>query len=166
MDSTALHNIATFAYLFATFFYVAYLAFRTRAVGNIATGMAALGVLVHTAGKALRWVESYRMGIGHAPLSNMYESMSFFALCVMAAYQSGATWGVGGTAGPLGPWFAVFAGLGMIVGAIYLLYMVGAILPDLEIVEICHQAESQWAGVNCGVMDQFTSVYGRPGHAI
>jgi hypothetical protein len=80
MDSTALHNIATFAYLFATFFYVAYLAFRTRAVGNIATGMAALGVLVHTAGKALRWVESYRMGIGHAPLSNMYESMSLHAL--------------------------------------------------------------------------------------
>jgi len=86
MDSTTLHNIATFAYLFATFFYVAYLAFRTRAVGNIATGLATLGVLVHAAGKAMRWVESYRMGIGHAPLSNMYESMSFFALCVMAAY--------------------------------------------------------------------------------
>jgi NADH-quinone oxidoreductase subunit M len=49
-------------------------------------------------------------------------------MCVMAAYQSGATWGVGGTAGPLGPWFAVFAGLGMIVGAIYLLYMVGAVV--------------------------------------
>ena len=86
MDSTALHNVATFAYLFATFFYVAYLAFRTRAVGNIATSLAVIGVVVHTAGKALRWVESYRMGIGHAPLSNMYESMSFFALCVMAAY--------------------------------------------------------------------------------
>ncbi len=86
MDSIALHNMATFAYLFATFFYVAYLAFRTRLVGNIATGLALLGVFVHTAGKVLRWVESYRMGIGHAPLSNMYESMSFFALCVMAAY--------------------------------------------------------------------------------
>ncbi|MCJ7501236.1 c-type cytochrome biogenesis protein CcsB [bacterium] len=86
MDSTALHNVATFAYLFATFFYVAYLAFRTRAVGNIATSLAVLGVVVHTGGKALRWVESYRMGIGHAPLSNMYESMSFFALSVMAAY--------------------------------------------------------------------------------
>lgn len=47
-----------------------------------------------------------------------------------------------------------------------LLSVVGAVLPDIEIVEICHQAESQWAGVSCGVMDQFTSVYGRPGHAI
>jgi cytochrome c-type biogenesis protein CcsB len=55
-------------------------------VGNIATGLAALGVVVHTFGLGLRWVESYRMGIGHAPLSNMYESMSFFALCVMGAY--------------------------------------------------------------------------------
>jgi cytochrome c-type biogenesis protein CcsB len=86
MDSTTLHNVATFAYLFATFFYVAYLAFRTRAVGNIATSLAALGVVVHTVGMGLRWVESYRMGIGHAPLSNMYESMSFFAVSVMGAY--------------------------------------------------------------------------------
>jgi NADH-quinone oxidoreductase subunit M len=49
-------------------------------------------------------------------------------LCVMSAFQSGATWGVGGAAGPLGPWFAAFAGLGMIVGAIYLLYMVGSVV--------------------------------------
>jgi len=86
MDSTTFHNLATFAYLFATFFYVAYLAFRTRMVGNIATGFAVLGVIVHATAKILRWVESYRLGIGHAPLSNMYESMSFFALCVMVAY--------------------------------------------------------------------------------
>lgn len=86
MDSTALHNLATFAYLFATFFYVAYLAFRNKAIGTVATLTAVSGVLIHTIGKALRWIESYRMGIGHAPLSNMYESMSFFALCTMAAY--------------------------------------------------------------------------------
>ena len=47
-----------------------------------------------------------------------------------------------------------------------LLALTGALLPDLEVVEICHRAETQWAGVNCGVMDQFASVYGRPGHAI
>jgi galactokinase len=47
-----------------------------------------------------------------------------------------------------------------------LLALTGTTLPDLEVVEICHRAETQWAGVNCGVMDQFASVYGRPGHAI
>jgi len=31
----------------------------------------------------LRWVESYRMGIGHAPLSNLYESLVFFAWCII-----------------------------------------------------------------------------------
>jgi cytochrome c-type biogenesis protein CcsB len=86
MDSTVLHNLATFAYLFATFLYVAYLAFRNKSIGTAATLTALTGVLVHTVGMALRWIKSYDMGIGHAPLSNMYESMSFFALCVMAAY--------------------------------------------------------------------------------
>jgi ABC-type transport system involved in cytochrome c biogenesis permease subunit len=33
-----------------------------------------------TAGLLLRWVESYQMGIGHAPLSNLYESLVFLCL--------------------------------------------------------------------------------------
>jgi ABC-type transport system involved in cytochrome c biogenesis permease subunit len=41
--------------------------------------IAAIGLTVHTAGIALRWVESYQLGIGHAPLSNLYESLVFFA---------------------------------------------------------------------------------------
>ena len=86
MDSATFHFLATFSYLLATFFYVAYLAFRTRGVGMIATSVSIVGVIVHTVGKGLRWVESYQLGIGHAPLSNMYESMSFFALCVMVAH--------------------------------------------------------------------------------
>ncbi len=49
-------------------------------------------------------------------------------LCLMGAFQSGATWGVGGTTGPLGPWFGGIAATGMIVSAIYLLYMVGKVV--------------------------------------
>ena len=37
---------------------------------------------LHTVGLAFRWVESYHAGIGHAPLSNFYESLIFFAWCV------------------------------------------------------------------------------------
>ena len=37
---------------------------------------------LHTVGLAARWVESYRLGIGHAPLSNFYESLIFFAWCI------------------------------------------------------------------------------------
>jgi len=39
-------------------------------------------------------------------------------------------------------------------------------LTDLEIVELCHRAEGEWAGVHCGVMDQFAAVFGETGHAI
>jgi NADH-quinone oxidoreductase subunit M len=60
-------------------------------------------------------------------------------LCLMGAFQAGGwTWsagtGVGATLQPgatwglLGPWFAAVAGLGMIITAIYLLYMTGAIV--------------------------------------
>ncbi len=49
-------------------------------------------------------------------------------LCLLGAFQSGATFGVGGTLGPLGPWYAVAAATGMIIAAIYLLYMVGKIV--------------------------------------
>jgi galactokinase len=39
-------------------------------------------------------------------------------------------------------------------------------LTDLEIVELCHRAEAEWAGVHCGLMDQFAAVFGETGHAI
>jgi len=40
---------------------------------------------VHTGAIGLRWVESYRMGIGHAPLSNLYESLIFFGWSIALA---------------------------------------------------------------------------------
>jgi len=48
-------------------------------------------------------------------------------MCLLGAFQSNAD-GVGATFGPLGPWFAVVAATGMIVAAMYLLYMVGKVL--------------------------------------
>ena len=47
-----------------------------------------------------------------------------------------------------------------------LLAVGGRILPDMEIVEICHRAEREFAGVSCGVMDQFAAVFGRERHAL
>jgi NADH-quinone oxidoreductase subunit M len=51
-------------------------------------------------------------------------------LCLIGAFQAG-DWGsaVGGTSiGTLGPWFAAVAGVGMIIAAMYLLYMTGRIV--------------------------------------
>ena len=49
-------------------------------------------------------------------------------MCMLGAFQAGAAWGPGGTGGVLGPWFAVIAATGMVVAAMYILYMVGKIV--------------------------------------
>jgi ABC-type transport system involved in cytochrome c biogenesis permease subunit len=38
--------------------------------------------VLHTIGLVVRWVESYGLGVGHAPLSNFYESLIFYSWCV------------------------------------------------------------------------------------
>lgn len=40
------------------------------------------------------------------------------------------------------------------------------VLPDMEVVELCHRAEREFTHVQCGIMDQFASVYGRFGQAL
>src|SRR5208282_528821 len=35
-----------------------------------------------------------------------------------------------------------------------------------QLAQVCQQAESEFVGVRCGVMDQFTSLHGRAGHAL
>jgi len=37
-------------------------------------------------GIILRWIESYKLGFGHAPLSNLYESLTFFSLTIACLY--------------------------------------------------------------------------------
>lgn len=50
-------------------------------------------------------------------------------MCLLGTFQSGQiNNGVGGSFGPLGFWFAAIAGTGMIVAAIYLLYMMGVVV--------------------------------------
>jgi galactokinase len=39
-------------------------------------------------------------------------------------------------------------------------------LPKLEIAKICLYAEHTYPGVNCGIMDQFASVFGKKDHAL
>jgi len=86
MDSSQLLGITTFTYLFSTVLYVAIFVFKAERLEKAATVFTAIALLIQTAGIALRWVESYQMGIGHAPLTNMYESVVFFAWTIIALY--------------------------------------------------------------------------------
>ncbi|PKN35801.1 MAG: c-type cytochrome biogenesis protein CcsB [Deltaproteobacteria bacterium HGW-Deltaproteobacteria-19] len=53
---------------------------------RLASWTAAAGLLAHTAALLLRWRASYALGMGHAPLSNLYESLVFFAWAVVFLY--------------------------------------------------------------------------------
>ncbi len=86
MDSSQLLNITTFIYLFSTFLYVAFFIFGSTGLGKTATIVTATGWSVQTWAMLLRWKESYDMGIGHAPLTNMYESVIFFAWTIVILY--------------------------------------------------------------------------------
>jgi galactokinase len=44
--------------------------------------------------------------------------------------------------------------------------MVGAVLDPIEKALLCQQAEHDFAGVPCGIMDQFTSILARENHAL
>ncbi len=86
MISTRMFTTVTFLYLLGTVLYLTYLAFRSNRLGKAASAVAWITLLIQTAGIILRWVESYQLGFGHAPLSNMYESLVFFSWCIAALY--------------------------------------------------------------------------------
>lgn len=86
MDSSLFLGYTTFIYLAATVCYVALTIFRIERLGLFATGLTAIGVLTNSIGIGLRWSESYQQGIGYVPLSNMYESLVFFAWSIATVY--------------------------------------------------------------------------------
>jgi cytochrome c-type biogenesis protein CcsB len=79
-------SITTFVYGFAAFLYLMAWIFKKSGPAKLATWVTLLAFVGNTAGIVLRWVESYRMGFGHAPLSNLYESLVFFAWSIALMY--------------------------------------------------------------------------------
>lgn len=86
MNSSFILSIITFVYGLAGFFYVFAWVFKKPSVGRLGTWAALIGLIGNTAGILMRWVESYRMGIGHAPFSNLFESLVFFAAVITLIY--------------------------------------------------------------------------------
>jgi cytochrome c-type biogenesis protein CcsB len=86
MNSSFILSIITFVYGLAGFLYIFAWIFKKPAAGKLASWVAIIGLTGNTVGIILRWVESYRMGIGHAPFSNLYESLVFFAWTIALIY--------------------------------------------------------------------------------
>ena len=86
MDSSQLLGITTFTYMFSTILYAAIFVFKAKKLGVMATVFTIIAFLVQTVGIFLRWQESYALGYGHAPLTNMYESVVFFSWTIIFLY--------------------------------------------------------------------------------
>ena len=85
LNSTILSYI-TFVYFGAFFFYLIMMLFGRDVLGRAATYLLIAGFIGQTVAISIRWVESYRLGIGHAPFSNLYESLIFFAWTIVLLY--------------------------------------------------------------------------------
>ena len=86
MNSSSVLSIVTFVYGLAGFLYIFGWVFKREMFGRLATWVALLGLAGNTAGILMRWSESYQLGYGHAPFSNLYESLIFFAWTIVLVY--------------------------------------------------------------------------------
>jgi cytochrome c-type biogenesis protein CcsB len=88
MDSGQLFNITTIAYFIAMVLFFAFIATKNKTVALVATLTSLVGFLIQTTALGLRWYESYQiLGVdGRAPLTNLYESVVFFAWSILLIY--------------------------------------------------------------------------------
>ncbi len=86
MSSSFLFNVATLSYLVSMVIFFAFLGSRNKTLGLSGSLAAWFGFIVQTAAIAMRWKESYDLGHGHAPLSNLYESVVFFAWTIILIF--------------------------------------------------------------------------------
>lgn len=104
MDDTFIISIVTFLYFFAAFVFFVSFVFKRKTI--VAQVIATSGLTVHTAAIVIRWIRSYQLGIGHVPLSNLYESFVFFAWSIMFIYLIIARRYKSGLIGALSAFFA------------------------------------------------------------
>lgn len=86
MNETTLVGICIWIYLASWVLYLVHSIVRHKGSGRAADVLVLSGLFLHTVSIALRWVESHRLGIGHAPFSNLYESMLFFSWTIVLIY--------------------------------------------------------------------------------
>ncbi|MBN2284650.1 MAG: c-type cytochrome biogenesis protein CcsB [Deltaproteobacteria bacterium] len=79
MKDTYLISIVTFVYFFSAFLFLTAFIFRSDRTNRGAAVITVIGFITQTAAIILRWVHSYHIGYGHAPLANFYESLVFFS---------------------------------------------------------------------------------------
>ena len=86
MLSPIILSYITFVYFAAFMLYLLMMVMGKEILGRLGSAISAFGLAAHTFAIALRWIESYKLGMGHAPFSNLYESLIFFAWTIVLLY--------------------------------------------------------------------------------
>jgi cytochrome c-type biogenesis protein CcsB len=79
-------NVSMAIYLIAFLGYLTYTVSQRKTLGVLSTLLVTTGLLLHTGGLILRWIETHQTGYGYVPLSNMYESLIFFSWTIVLVY--------------------------------------------------------------------------------
>jgi cytochrome c-type biogenesis protein CcsB len=86
MLNVRLFDLTTLLFGVASVHYVAALYGKKETIARIGTWVCIAAAVVSTAAIGVRWAESYKMGIGRIPVTNLYESLVFFAWSVNLFY--------------------------------------------------------------------------------
>ncbi len=86
MWNVRLFDFTTLLFGVASVNYVAALYGKKETIARIGTWICVAAAVVSTAAIGVRWAESYRLGIGRIPVTNLYESLVFFAWSVNLFY--------------------------------------------------------------------------------
>jgi len=86
ISSQTLFNVSLGVYLLCFLGYLIFATSKNKLLGTLSTSLLLVGLIVHSIGLVLRWLETHQTGYGYIPLSNMYESLIFFSWTIVLIY--------------------------------------------------------------------------------
>lgn len=85
-DNSILFSLTTFIYFGASFFYFIYWIFKWKWGEFLGSLIGWSGFFLNFCAFLVRWAQTHQAGFGYVPLSNLYESLVFFGLCIAGIY--------------------------------------------------------------------------------
>jgi cytochrome c-type biogenesis protein CcsB len=86
LSSQIYFNISMAIYLISFLGYLVFATSRNKILGTLSTSLMIIGLVIHSGGLVVRWLETHQTGYGYVPLSNMYESLIFFSWTIVLIY--------------------------------------------------------------------------------
>src|SRR4030065_1440244 len=86
LSSQIYFNISMAIFLICFLGYLFFATSRNKILGTLSTSLMIIGLVIHSGGLVVRWLETHQTGYGYVPLSNMYESLIFFSWTIVLIY--------------------------------------------------------------------------------